>query len=72
MKYQTRIAEGMVEVTSPQTGAVRSYKIPPGISPAAYALRCAERVRVSDCLDAIRICGHPQGHRGGGHVHIHG
>lgn len=72
MKYQTRIAEGTVEVTSPYTGAVHSYKIPPGVSPAAYALRSAERARVSECLDAIRIGGHRPGRRGGRHVHIHG
>jgi hypothetical protein len=71
MKYQTRIAEGTVEVTSPHTGAVHSYKIPPGMSPAVYALRCAERARVSECLDAIRISGHRQGHRDGRHLHIH-
>jgi hypothetical protein len=31
------------EVTSPRTGTVYSHEIPPGSSPAAYSLRCAER-----------------------------
>jgi hypothetical protein len=31
------------EVTSPRTGTVYSNEIPPGISPAAYPLWCAER-----------------------------
>lgn len=59
MKYQTRIAHGTVEVTWPD-GAVRSYPVPAGISPVAYALRCAERARVSDCLAAIRIEDRPR------------
>jgi hypothetical protein len=54
MRYQTRIVDSAVEVTSARTGAIHSYEIPPGISPAVYALRCAERVRVSECLAAIR------------------
>jgi hypothetical protein len=58
MRYQTRIVGGTVEVTSPHDGTVHIYKIPPGISPAVYALRCAERVRVGECLDAIHIGGH--------------
>jgi hypothetical protein len=60
MRYQTRIVGGAVEVTSPHDGTVHIYKIPPGISPAVYALRCAERARVGECLDAIRIDGHKQ------------
>ena len=59
MKYQTRITDGTVEVTWP-SGAVRSYPVPAGISPAAYALRCAERARVADCLAAIRIEDRPR------------
>ena len=57
MSYETRIVGGAVEVTSPRTGIVRSYEIPPGTSPAAYSLRCAERARVSECLAAIRDVG---------------
>ena len=57
MSYGTRIVGGTVEVTSPRTGTVYSYEIPPGTSPAAYSLRCAERVRVSECLAAIRDSG---------------
>ena len=57
MSYETRIAGGTVEVASPRTGTVYSYEIPPGTSPAAYSLRCAERARVSECLAAIRVTG---------------
>lgn len=57
MRYETRIVGGTVEVTSPRTGAVYSYELPPGTSPAAYSLRCAERARVSECLAAIRVVG---------------
>jgi hypothetical protein len=59
MKYQTRITGGTVEVTLPG-GAVRSYPVPAAVSPAACALRCAERARVSDCLAAIRIEDRPR------------
>jgi hypothetical protein len=55
MSYKTRIVGQIVEVTSPHTGAVSTYEIPPGVNQAAYALRCAERARVSECLTAIRI-----------------
>ena len=55
MSYGTRIVGGRVEVASPRTGTVYSYEIPPGTSPAAYSLRCAERARVSECLAAIRV-----------------
>jgi streptogramin lyase len=55
MSYGTRIVGGTVEVISPRTGTVYSYEIPPGTSPAAYSLRCAERARVSECLAAIRV-----------------
>jgi hypothetical protein len=58
MRYQTTIIGRVVKVTSPRTGTVFAYKIPPGSSPGAYALRCAERARVSECLDAIRVDGH--------------
>lgn len=54
MRYQTAIAEGVVKVVSPRTGTVYSYPIPPGVAPAPYALRCAERARVGECLAAIR------------------
>ena len=57
MSYETRIVGGTVEVASPRTGTVYSYEIPPGTSPAAYSLRCAERARVSECLAAIRVTG---------------
>jgi hypothetical protein len=57
MSYQTKIVGGAVEVTSPRTGTIYSYEIPPGTSPAAYSLRCAERARVSECLAAIRLTG---------------
>jgi len=57
MSYGTRIVGGTVEVTSPRTGTVYSYEIPPGTSPAAFSLRCAERARVSECLAAIRVIG---------------
>ncbi len=53
MRYQTKIIGGVVEVISARTGVTYTYKIPPGLSPAAYALRCAERVRVGECLAAI-------------------
>ena len=58
MRYQTRIVGDVVEVTSSHTGTVYTYTIPPGISPAAYALRCAERARVSECLTAVLVGGH--------------
>ena len=57
MSYNTRIVGGTVEVTSPRTGTVYSYEIPPSTAPAAYSLRCAERARVSECLAAIRVTG---------------
>jgi hypothetical protein len=57
MSYETRIVGGTVEVTSPRTGTVYSYELPPGNSPAAYSLRCAERARVSECLAAVRVVG---------------
>ena len=57
MSYETRIVDGTVEVTSPRTGTVYSYELSPGISPAAYSLRCAERARVSECLAAVRVVG---------------
>jgi hypothetical protein len=57
MSYQVKIVGSAVEVTSPRTGTVYSYEIPPGISPAAYSLRCAERARVSECPAAIRVTG---------------
>ena len=57
MNYETRIVGGTVEVTSPRTGTVYSYELPPGTSPAAYSLRCAERARVSECLAAVRVVG---------------
>ena len=57
MSYETKIVGDVVEVTSSRTGTVHSYKIPPGTSPAAYSLRCAERARVSSCLAAIRVAG---------------
>lgn len=53
MRYQTKIIGRVVEVISARTGVTYTYQIPPGLSPAAYALRCAERVRVGDCLAAI-------------------
>lgn len=43
MRYGTKVAGSCSEVTSPRTGTVYSCEIPPGISPAAYSLRCAER-----------------------------
>ena len=55
MRYQATIADDAVEVISPRTGTVYSYPVPPGVSPAGYALRCAERARVSECLAAIRV-----------------
>jgi hypothetical protein len=60
MSYETRIVGGTVEVASSRTGTVYSYEIPPGTSPAAYSLRCAERARVSECLAAIRVTGRRQ------------
>ena len=70
MRYQTRIAGDAVEVTSSHTGTVYTYTIPPGISPAAYALRCAERARASECLTAVLAGGHRKGGRGGRHLHV--
>ena len=66
MRYETRIVGRVVEVISPRTGTVYVYEIPPGISPAKYALRCAERARVTECLAAIRV-----GHRARGRKHLH-
>jgi len=57
MRYETRIVGSTVEVTSPRTGTVYSYKTPPATSPVAYSLRCAERARASECLAAIRVIG---------------
>lgn len=54
MRYQATISNGVVTVVSSRTGTVHSYPVPPGTSPAGYALRCAERARVSECLAAIR------------------
>lgn len=53
MRYETRIIDRSVEVTSPRTGAVRVYQVPLSVQPQAYALRCAERVRVGECLAAV-------------------
>jgi hypothetical protein len=53
MRYETRIVGRSVEVTSPRTGEVHIYQIPFAVRPEAYALRCAERVRVCECLAAI-------------------
>ena len=53
MRYQTKIVGRVVEVASARTGATYIYQIPPGVSPAAYALRCAERVRVGECLAVV-------------------
>ena len=39
MSYGTRIVGGTVEVTSPRTGTVYSYEIPPGTS-AGRVIRC--------------------------------
>jgi hypothetical protein len=58
MSYQARVVGDAVEVTSSRTGAVHTYTIPPGAKPGAYALRCAERARVSECLAAVRTLGH--------------
>jgi hypothetical protein len=70
MRYQTRIAGDAVEVTSAHTGTVYTYKIPPGTSLDAYALRSAERARVSECLATVLAGGHREGGRGGRHLHI--
>lgn len=59
MSYETRIVGTAVEVTSTRTGTVYSFEIPPGVSQAAYELRCAERARVSECL-AFRVNSHPR------------
>ena len=53
MKYETRITGRVVEVTSARTGVTYAFQIPPGISAGAYALRCAERARIGECLAAI-------------------
>jgi len=53
MSYRTRIVGETVEVTSSRTRAVHAYKIPAGMNPDVYALRCAERARVSECLSAV-------------------
>ena len=53
MRYESQIVGRSVEVTSPRTGAVHVYQVPPSVPPQAYALRCAERVRVEECLAAI-------------------
>jgi hypothetical protein len=53
VRNETRIIGRVVEVTSARTGVTYSYQIPPGISSGGYALRCAERVRVGECLAAI-------------------
>ncbi len=70
MRYQTRIVGDAVEVTSSHTGTVYTYTIPPGISPGGYALRCAERARVSECLATILIGGHRKGSRSGRYLHL--
>ena len=53
MTYDTVIAGRFVEVTSARTGVTYVYEIPPGRDPAAYALRCADRARVDECLAAV-------------------
>jgi hypothetical protein len=53
MRYTTTTAGRVVEVASPRTGTIDTYQIPPGVTPAAYGLRCAERARVTECLAAI-------------------
>ncbi len=53
MRYETRIVGRSVEVTSPRTGAVHVYQVPLSVEPQVYALRCAERVRVEECLAAV-------------------
>ena len=53
MRYETKIIGRVVEIVSARTGVTYTYQIPLGISPAVYALRCAERVRVGECLAAI-------------------
>ena len=70
MSYQTRIVGETVEVTSPRTGNIHAYKIPAGINPDAYALRCAERVRVSECLSAVFAGGAHRETGRGTHLHI--
>jgi hypothetical protein len=51
--YETRIAGRFVEVTSARTGKTYRYEIPPGMDPKVFALRCADRARVDECLAAI-------------------
>ena len=53
MTYETKIVGDVVEVTSPRTHATYRYQIPPGLDPAVFALRCADRARVDECLAAI-------------------
>lgn len=53
MRYETRIVGRTVQVTSSRTGTVHVYQVPPLVRPQVYALRCAERVRVGECLAAI-------------------
>ncbi len=60
MRYQATSSNGVVKVVSPRTGRVYCYPVPPGTVPRGYALRCAERARVSECLAAIRD---DRGHR---------
>ena len=60
MRYQATISNGVVTVVSPRTGTVYTYPVPRGTTSGGYALRCAERARVSECLAAIRV---ERGHR---------
>ena len=53
MRYETRIVGRSVAVTTPRTGEVHTYQVPAAVRPEAYALRCAERMRVSECLAAV-------------------
>ncbi len=53
MTYDTVIVGRFVHVTSTRTGVTHVYEIPPGSDPAAFALRCADRARVDECLAAI-------------------
>ena len=53
MIYETSITGRFVEVVSPRTGVRYRYEMPPGIDPAVFALRCAERARTDECLAAI-------------------
>lgn len=54
MRHQATIGNGVVKVVSLRTGVVYCYPVPPGTVPGGYAMRCAERARVSERLAAIR------------------